>query len=65
VREELNTMIVKKLTLMLNFFFIWVRKKPKYVPNEIVKATARYKKKCRLVTIKATQLRSALTARMK
>lgn len=50
---------------MLNFFLIWVRKNPKYVASEMMKATARYKKHFLLVIIKAMKLRRAEEARTK
>lgn len=52
------------LTLILNFFLICVRKKPKYIPIEMVKATAKYRKQRRLVMMKAMKLRRELRARM-
>ena len=55
----------KTPTLILNFFLILVLKNPRYVPIVMVKARARYRNQCRLVTIKAMKLRRALIARTK
>jgi hypothetical protein len=52
------------LTLILNFFLICVRKKPKYIPNEKVKTIDKYRKRLRFVTIKAMKLSRAPRPRM-
>lgn len=54
-----------KPTLMLNFFRIRVRNKPRYAPVVMAKETARYRKWCFLVAIKAIKLRMTPIVRRK